>query len=472
MDYFDDNKLCSVNEFYDNVKKLKRELGNKATLTDKEVEDKKALLLSAQFVSKKYIELAQESPKEYPEILPEDIIGEMDYIDAVYDYMKQHGDGGDVLNSYPVVSLAIMVKDTHLEIRNAGIDNCVTERVVHAVVPAIEAVTLKAVYNAPQFNVSTSGIINAQKVLSRYPEIVKLMTDEAVRTVFTNKAERNQWSSFTIYKGNASDNASLLLSQSVTADPNNKVLIESNFSIYDWAVMETVATLYAYAEENNKLDNGSVAIDIQSIDKILKRDVSLRMSQETKKNILTSDIVRSLVKLMGNHVVMIDPAGNHAGDLIDGELAFVSNKLCLIVKSKPVLFEYTESNGRNHLESIKIDELKLDLKKINASYSTETVAIYRFLLGRLREIFGSYKMDSKHMTPKPNYTNSVSLESIINAVYPEGLGKFKDAASKKRYILNNTEKICKAMENKGIFFKKCELGRNMRGDDIFIFHRN
>ena len=66
MDYFDDNKLCSVNEFYDNVKKLKRELGNKATLTDKEVEDKKALLLSAQFVSKKYIELAQESPKEYP----------------------------------------------------------------------------------------------------------------------------------------------------------------------------------------------------------------------------------------------------------------------------------------------------------------------------------------------------------------------------------------------------------------------
>ena len=327
MDYFDDNKLCSVNEFYDNVKKLKRELENKATLTDKEIEDKKALLLSAQFVSKKYIELVQESPKEYPEILPEDIIGEMDYIDAVYDYMKKHGDGGDVLNSYPVVSLAIMVKDTHSEIRNAGIDNCVTERVVHAVVPAIEAVTLKAVYNAPQFNVSTSGIINAQKVLSRYPEIVKLMTDEAVRTVFTNKAERNQWSSFTIYKGNASDNASLLLSQSVTADPNNKVLIESNFSIYDWAVMETVATLYAYAEENNKLDNGAVAIDIQSIDKILKRDVSLRMSQETKKNILTSDIVRSLVKLMGNHVAIVDPAGNHAGDLIDGELAFVSNKL-------------------------------------------------------------------------------------------------------------------------------------------------
>ncbi len=472
MDYFDDDKLCSVNEFYQNFKKLKKELGKNGVVTDEEINNKKALLLSAQFVSKKYIECMQEAPEEYPEVLPADIMEEMEYIDAVHDYMVQHGDGEKLLDSYPIVSAAIMVKDTHSEIKKAGIENCVTERIVHSVVPAIEAVTLKAINNAPQFNVTTSKIINAQKVLSKYPDIVKLMTDEAIREVFTNKAERNQWSSFTIYKGNASDNASLLLSQSVTAAPNNKVLIESDFSIYDWVVMEAVATMYAYAEANNKLDNGVVAIDIQSIDKILKRDVLSRMSQETKKNILTSDIVKSLVKLMGNHVQIVDPAGNYDGDLIDAELAFVANKLCLVVKSKPVLFEYADGNGRNHLESIAIDDLKLDLTKIGAAYSTETIAIYRFLLGRLREIFGSYKMDNQHMIPKPNYPNSVPLESIINALYPEGLGKFKDTTSKKRYILQNTEKICKAMEDKGIFFKKVEQNRNSIGDIVFIFHRN
>ncbi len=472
MDYFDDEKLCSVNEFYENAKKLKRKLKKSGTFTDEEIEEKKALLLGAQFVSKKYVELMEESPEEYPEIVPADIMGEMEYIDAVHDYMIQHGDGERVLSSYPIVSAAIMVKNTHSEISKAGIDNCVTERIVHSVVPAIEAVTLKAINNAPQFNVTTSKIINAQKVLNNYPDIVKLMTDEATREVFTNKAARNQWSSFVVYNGNASDNASLLLSQSVSADPNNKVLIESDFSIYDWAVMEAVATMYAYAEASNKLDNGVVAIDIQSIDKILKRDVLSRMSQETKKNILTSDIVRSLVKLMGNHVQIVDPAGNYEGDFIDAELAFVANRLCLVVKSKPIFFAYADGNGRNHLESIVMDDLKLDLKKVGAVYSTGTVAIYRYLLGRLKEIFGSYKMDKQHMNPKPNYHNSVPLESIINAVYPEGLGKYKDIASKKRYILKNIEKVCKAMQDKKTFFKRYELSKNSKGDIVYIFHRN
>ena len=103
--------------------------------------------------------------------------------------MVQHGDGEKLLDSYPIVSAAIMVKDTHSEIKKAGIENCVTERIVHSVVPAIEAVTLKAINNAPQFNVTTSKIINAQKVLSKYPDIVKLMTDEAIRDYIAKTAK-------------------------------------------------------------------------------------------------------------------------------------------------------------------------------------------------------------------------------------------------------------------------------------------
>ena len=269
MNYYDDNKLCSVNEFYENAKKLKKELKKTGKATNEEIEQKKALLLGAQFVSKKYIELMEEAPEEYPEVLPADIMGEMEFIDAVHDYMLQHGDGEKVLDSYPLVSAAIMVKKSHTEIVNAGIESDITERIVHSVVPAIEAVTLKAIKHAPQFNIGTSNVINAQKILRGYPEIVKVMMDEATRTVFTNKAERNQWSTFTVHNGNASDTASILLSQSVTAAHANKVLIESDFSIYDWAVMEAIVTLYAHAEAENKLDNGAVTLDIKSIDKIV-----------------------------------------------------------------------------------------------------------------------------------------------------------------------------------------------------------
>ena len=37
MDYFDDDKLCSVNEFYQNFKKLKKELGKNCVVTDEEI---------------------------------------------------------------------------------------------------------------------------------------------------------------------------------------------------------------------------------------------------------------------------------------------------------------------------------------------------------------------------------------------------------------------------------------------------
>ena len=473
MNYYDENRLCTVNEFYENAKKQKKALKKAGVSSEQELEEKRALLLGAQFTSAKYIEMNQESPSEYPDVSPADMMDELEYIDAVHDYMMQNGDGDSILNNYPLVSAAIMVKKSHSEIVNAGIDSDITERIVHAVVPAIEAVTLKAIKHAPQFNIGASNVINAQKVLKRYPEITKMMTDEATRTVFTNKAERNQWTPFTVHNGKTQAPASILLSQSIMADPANKVLIESKFSIYDWVVMEAVATLYDYAETNNELDsNGTIAIDIKSIDKILKRDILSRMSKEAQNNITSSDIVKSLVKLMGNHVNINDSAGCFEGDMVDGELAFVKGILCVVVKSKPVLFKYADENGRNHIESIMMDDLKLHTSNHKVIYTTEVIAIYRYLLSRLKEIYGSYKMDSQHMKPKSNYSNSVPLENIINAVYPEGLGQFKDQTSKRRYILSNIEKVCKAMEHKKIFFNKYEQGQNSKGDRVFIFHRN
>ena len=55
MDYFDDDKLCSVNEFYQNFKKLKKELGKNGVVTDEEINNKKALLLrSSRRISRRF----------------------------------------------------------------------------------------------------------------------------------------------------------------------------------------------------------------------------------------------------------------------------------------------------------------------------------------------------------------------------------------------------------------------------------
>ena len=469
MDYFDEDRLYSVNEFYESAEKQRKELKKSGVISEEEIENKRALLLGAQFVSKKYIEQMEENPDEYPEINPTDIMGEITYIDAVREYMMQNGDGEQILDDYPIISAAIMVKDAHAAIDKAGIKDSIVERIVHSVVPTIEAVTAKAINHAPEFNITATNLINAPKILSRYPEMIKLMTDEATRTVFTNQAERNQWTQYTVTQDNKRDTASLLLSQSITADPKNKVLIEQEFSIYDWAVMEAIATLYWNAERTGALTNGAVCIDIQSIDKILKRDISSRMSSEAKKKILSSDIVISSVKLLGNHIQIMDPSGNYEGDLIEGELRFAKNKLSLLVKSKPILLDYAEKI--KHFEPVKLDKLGIKLSAIDAAWTKESIAIYRFLLERIREIFGSCEIDKKHVQPKAGYTNSITFQSIIDAVYPNGLGAFKDEVSKRRYILQNVENICEAMKKSKKVITDYQKGYNKQGEVTFSFSR-
>ena len=66
MDYFDEDRLYSVNEFYESAEKQRKELKKSGVISEEEIENKRALLLGAQFVSKKYIEQMEENPDEYP----------------------------------------------------------------------------------------------------------------------------------------------------------------------------------------------------------------------------------------------------------------------------------------------------------------------------------------------------------------------------------------------------------------------
>ena len=51
MDYFDEDRLYSVNEFYESAEKQRKELKKSGVISEEEIENKRALLLGAQFVS-------------------------------------------------------------------------------------------------------------------------------------------------------------------------------------------------------------------------------------------------------------------------------------------------------------------------------------------------------------------------------------------------------------------------------------
>lgn len=68
--------MCSVNEFYNNANRLEKDLKKKGVISDEEIKEKRALLLAAQFTTRKYVECMEEEPEAYPEILPAEIMGE------------------------------------------------------------------------------------------------------------------------------------------------------------------------------------------------------------------------------------------------------------------------------------------------------------------------------------------------------------------------------------------------------------
>lgn len=462
MDYLNNNADCSVNEFYEQVEKLKKSLMKQGILIPEVFEEKKALLLGFQFTTPLYIGRQEKNPEWYPDVNMDIIQAEIPFIDAVYEYMVHRGNGKEILDKISVTDATLLVSDAHKATKRMGISDCIKERIIGAVVPAIESITKVVINENTSVFVKPSGKYDVGDILKRYPKIIKTMTDEVTRSVFSNKVEEQIPTSYKIQKGNKSEHGIAVLTISTSSDPNVQSRIERKFSAYDWVVMEAVASLYVFAKDTNKLKNGKLIVDLESIDKLIKRDIKARSDKE---NILDSDLVKSIVKLLGSHISISDPSGNYEGNLLEGELDIISGRVCFVV-DEPLMLEFSDTNGRNYIDSLDREKLKLE----GIHFSAENIAIYRFLLDRLRVIFGSYFMDGTHTNAVK--TNSVPLSSIIDAVYPDGLQGYGDVASKERFVWEHTINICEAMrDNKNFFldFKDDEV--NSKGEKIIRFIR-
>lgn len=462
MDYFDNNADYSVNEFYEQIEKLRKNLKKQGILTPEILEEKKSLLLGLQFTTPLYIEKQEENPEWYPDVDLDAIKEEIPFIDEVYEHMIHRGNGKEILDKISVTDATILVSDAHKATKRMGIVDSIKERIVGAVVPAIENVTKIAINDTSGVFVKPSGKYATDDILKRYPKIVKTMTDEVTRSVFTNKVEEHVPTSIKIQNGNKIEHGMIVLTPNSSLDPSVQTRIEKKFSFYDWAVMEAVSSLYEFAKDKKKLKNGKLIVDLESIDKLIKRDTKARSD---KANILDSELVSSILKLLNNHISISDPSGNYEGNLLEGALDIIAGNVCLVV-DKPIMFEYADTNGRKYIDSPEIDKLKLN----GIHFTAENVAIYRFLLDRLRVIFGTYFMDGIHVNAVK--TNSVPLSSIVDAVYPEGLQGYSDADSKRRFVWEHAKNICEAMkDNKSFFLDFDPDGVNPAGEKTIRFKR-
>lgn len=219
-------------------------------------------------------------------------------------------------------------------------------------------------------------------------------------------------------------------------EETDTIQFEKDFSYYDWAVMEAVTSLYLA---------GNKVIDLQSIDKVLKHNKKSRMTKSKAEQIEKSLLFDSLKRLSGNYIQITAKGTSREGYLIDNDFNIVDGKIYLNVKNIPVLYDYADSI--NHVLTVKNEELKIDL-----SYTEDTITIFRYLMERVLEIYGTLKtkdlMNGKQRL-QPKTVNKILSNKICEAILFDDV---KDRASKERRIRERTENVLEKMKSKGFFF--------------------
>lgn len=456
MDYINENEHVSLRKFYNIINEAEMNMIASGKYTKAEITDLRRKLISLQFATQKYLKMQEECPELYQDYNgaeiwePADLVGEE--LLGICEYLTNREVGEyalDEIDLLTTAALAKFAKETALE---AGVDD-VKDRVIKSTAEAVEDVCIKALNDKTNsFIDEDSGEIKAGAILNRYPEIIKIMKDRVTQKLFKNDVTRDKLNPYNFKLGNEMVEGIVLISIDENVADDLLEEVKKPFSYYDWAVMEAVTSLYLYGINTQKDINGVVVLDIKSIDKVLKHNKNARTDATTPKELMEKPIYKSLRKLMANYISIAEDGNEFAGFMLDAEFAKSEDgKLCLVVNKKPVLYDYADTIGHNHVGEIQMSELNLSQ---GMKYTEEKIAIYRYLMQRVLEIYGTLKTNDKidgKVNKQPRTTNSIPFSNVVKALYPLGLGHLGDVPRKEKRLLESVRDVLEAMKSKDFF---------------------
>lgn len=457
--YLDETKVTSLKEFFECIDSDERSLIS-AGKQKVEIAEFKEKFTAFLFTTGDYINRREQNPEWYPEYSGAECLEQAKliypYLLDIYSYLLSCEDGDllvekiDTLITVALIQKALYIADIK------GIQENMQDSVRNSVVRALEKIfCICANDKTRELEDVKTGIIKADKILKGQPHFLEIISDEVTQKVFknarlngANTLNRNGMNSFSIKVGKNLETGLIDMRVRDIMDENDREVAEKDFSYFDWSVMEAISSLYSYGIDKHKDNTGMVVLDLKAIDNMVKHG-GTRIARGTV--IEKTPLYESIKRLMGNHISISTEQGEFAGNLIEGEFDIVSGKVCLVVNEFPVLYEYAlKTGGRKKVSITALNDLKLE----NVNYTTEHIGIYRYLIQRVREIYGSYKVDAEHS--KAVATNSIPLNNIIEIFYPNLEKDFSDPRGKRRDIKNNVEKILEGMKGKS-FIKNYKI---------------
>ena len=423
MDY--PNNVRTAREWLEKYKSYVESLQADETMTEEKLLFYKMNFFALEVIANKYDEQRRLYPENHFEKKVDEVSWMLPVVEEIMNIFDTEGDRHIYLDRITMSALETVIK-----LCNQGLGAYGKEALVPSVLASMDNAFAIAVNDKTDRYCTSEGLIDVDKIICEYPKEIIVIRELVTQKIFKNGIENGTYT-YTYNTGKKRKQESVNVSLINMA--SDDLSMERELSYYDWAVMEAIHALYLAGNE---------VVDLDSIEAVLKHKTQKGTSDSKKAKREQTILFDSVCRLTKNCVTISDDmyGFDETGYLVDGEILSLEGRIYLKINSECILARYACKKG--HVNTYGLDELQL-----NMNYSDNTIALYRYMIQCVTEIFGTPKIKdvingNQRLQPRNSKYDYISCKKAYDAV----LGKECTSTSKQETLRKRMSAIFEEMK--------------------------
>ena len=422
------NNIRNAKQWLETYKAYVETLKADENITEEKLLFYKRNFFALEVIADKYDEQRRLYPENHFEKKVDDVSWMLPVVEEIMNIFETEGDRYLYLDRITVSAITTLIK-----LCNQEVDGYNKACLVPSVVASMDNVFAVAVNDKTGKYSTTDGLIDVDRIVCEYPNEIIIIRELVTQKIFKNAMEDG---SFTHIYETGKKKGTKVVNVSLINMSQDSAVIEKDLSYYDWAVMEAIHALY---------EAGNEVIDLDSIEAVLKHRTHKGTSDSKKSKRNQTMLFESVRRLTQNYVTISDEkyGFEDSGYIVDGEIITSNGRVYLKLNSECILARYACEKGQ--VNTYKLEELAL-----NISYTDNVIALYRYMIQCVTEIFGTPMTKDlvngirklKPQNPKYDYIS-------CKKAYEPILGSDSKNTSKQETLRKRMEAIFKEMKKLG-----------------------
>ena len=444
------NNVRTAKEWLEQYKTYVETLQADETITEEKLLFYKKNFFALELLAQKYDEQRQMYPDNHFGKNVDDVSWMLPVVEEIINIFETGGDRHIYLERITVSALETVIK-----LCSQGLSESSKGMLVPSVVASMDNVFAVAVNDKTGKLNFADGLIDVDRIVCEYPKEIVVIRELVTQKIFKNAIENGNYTH--VYE-NGSKRVIKSVNVSLINMSQDSATMERELSYYDWAVMEAIHALHRAGNE---------IVDLDSIEAVLKHKVYKGTSDSKKSKREKTLLFESVCRLMHTYVNISDTKYDFedGGCLVDGEIITSNGRIYLKINSECIMARY--ACLKKQVNTYSLDELAL-----NISYTDLTIALYRYMIQCVTEIYGTPKITDEiggrqKLKPQNPKYDSISCKKA----YAPILGQNAISTSKQETLRNRMQDIFEEMKRLNFIDNESKYIAE-KGDQHFKLSRN